>query len=562
MKIDGFGVAGYRSFGPDLVYISDLSKINVFIGKNNSGKSNILRFCKHLSAFRVEQQYSGFDQSLDYSIASPGKDIRFAVQVRRDSPATGTLFNNIASALPNFDELFPEWSSSIWFEFSTRASGSDGQLQPSISDISVMLQKKYGNNQNATNSLAHKYLNYTGGSFEGRCTDLARVFVTWLKLSFQIYVIEAFRQITPEPDDTNLSGKGLIKRLREIQSPELSQYQANKEKFAKINNFVKELLGETDAYLEVPAKLDDVYVSIRGKILPLHSLGTGIHELIILAASVTIIGDAVFCIEEPEIHLHPELQKKFIRYIEQNTTNQYLITTHSNAFFDMDGVNIYHCRLKDQYTVCHLVNTEGERHSVLTDLGYKASDILQSNFIVWVEGPSDRIYLNHWIQHKDPSLIEGLHYTIMFYGGRLLSHLSFDNPEVKEFIRLCRLNRNASILIDSDKRSAHQRINSTKHRIKEDFEKNRCFVWITQGKEIENYLDDEIFNIAVKSVHPSIKRRIKWDRFSDITSKEKGKSIDKVAVARKISEQEPDYSMLDLDKQISMLIMAIREANA
>ena len=47
--------------------------------------------------------------------------------------------------------------------------------------------------------------------------------------------------------------------------------------------------------------------------------------------------------------------------------------------------------------------------------------ILQANCVVWVEGPSDRIYLKHWIEAVTSELIEGLHYSIMFYGGRLLS---------------------------------------------------------------------------------------------------------------------------------------------
>jgi predicted ATPase len=39
----GFGVSGFRSFGPDPQYIAPLEKINLFAGRNNSGKSNILR---------------------------------------------------------------------------------------------------------------------------------------------------------------------------------------------------------------------------------------------------------------------------------------------------------------------------------------------------------------------------------------------------------------------------------------------------------------------------------------------------------------------------------------
>lgn len=563
MKLDGFAIAGYRSFGPDLVYIKDLGKINIFIGKNNSGKSNILRFCKHLSDIRFGQQYKGFEQSVDYCVNLPEKDIRFAIQIKRGSPITGELFSQIASTFSfsalEFDKAFPEWSKDIWFTFSTKYFGGDWQRQIAIEEIGKLIEDRC--DQHATNHLASKLLNYTGGSHEKRSRDLAKVIVELLNLSFQAYIIEAFRQITAETEETNISGRGLIKKLREIQAPELSQYQKSKEKFSKINTFVRDLLGESDAYLEIPANLDDVYVSIKGKILPLHSLGTGIHELIILAAAVTIIDNSIFCIEEPEIHLHPELQKKFINYIKQYTNNQYLITTHSNAFFDIDGVNIYYCRLKDQYTACDLISTDVEKHSVLSDLGYKASDILQSNFIIWVEGPSDRIYLNRWIQGKDPSLIEGLHYSIMFYGGRLLSHLAFDSPEVNEFIQLCKLNRNAAIVIDSDKRSQYQKINSTKQRIIKDFQQNNCAVWLTKGKEIENYISEELLNTAVSTIHPSIKKHIKWDRFSDMTTLGKGKAFDKVAVAREISLQPSDYSVLDLDKQITQLIKNIQNAN-
>jgi len=48
--LDGFSISGYRSFGADEVQIRDLARLNVFIGKNNCGKSNILRFLKRIGA--------------------------------------------------------------------------------------------------------------------------------------------------------------------------------------------------------------------------------------------------------------------------------------------------------------------------------------------------------------------------------------------------------------------------------------------------------------------------------------------------------------------------------
>ncbi len=97
-----------------------------------------------------------------------------------------------------------------------------------------------------------------------------------------------------------------------------------------------------------------------------------------------------------------------------------------------------------------------KRFDVCQDLGYKASDILQSNAIIWVEGPSDRIYLQHWIKSMAPELREGSDFSIMFYGGRLLSHLHMEdgdseNEDVQSLIAVRQLNRHMAVVIDSDK---------------------------------------------------------------------------------------------------------------
>jgi len=42
--IDGIAISNYRSFGSDIQKIGPFSKLNIIIGKNNSGKSNILKF--------------------------------------------------------------------------------------------------------------------------------------------------------------------------------------------------------------------------------------------------------------------------------------------------------------------------------------------------------------------------------------------------------------------------------------------------------------------------------------------------------------------------------------
>ena len=49
-NIQGFGIKNFRSFNEDGVTLDNLKKINVIIGKNNCGKSNVLRFLQTLNS--------------------------------------------------------------------------------------------------------------------------------------------------------------------------------------------------------------------------------------------------------------------------------------------------------------------------------------------------------------------------------------------------------------------------------------------------------------------------------------------------------------------------------
>ena len=88
-------------------------------------------------------------------------------------------------------------------------------------------------------------------------------------------------------------------------------------------------------------KGDTILVHMDGKALPLSSLGTGIHEVIILASAATLLQRNVVCMEEPELHLNPILQKKLMRYLLQHTDNQYFITTHSAAIMDLPDAEVF-----------------------------------------------------------------------------------------------------------------------------------------------------------------------------------------------------------------------------
>ena len=207
--------------------------------------------------------------------------------------------------------------------------------------------------------------------------------------------------------------------------------------------------------------------------------------MVILAAAATLLEEQLVCIEEPEIHLPSLFQRKLLSYLHAETTNQYLIATHSAHMLDADLGSIFHVTLGADGSAIHRTTSPKELAAICADLGYRPSDLVQANAIIWVEGPSNQIYLKHWLNTHAPELVEGTNYSIMFYGGRLLNHLTPDDPDVEEFISLRRLNRHIAVLINSDKRSPRSGINSTSD---DGFDTGPGFAWVTKGYTIENYV--------------------------------------------------------------------------
>lgn len=113
------------------------------------------------------------------------------------------------------------------------------------------------------------------------------------------------------------------------------------------------------------------------------------------------------------------------------------------------------------------VLTPQEVAAIGAELGLRASDLVQSNAVVWVEGPSDRVYMKAWLAEIAPELIEGVHFSLLFYGGALLRHLSPDDPAVADFISLPRVNRNFWVVMDSDRTSEDQALGETKVRVRD-----------------------------------------------------------------------------------------------
>ena len=116
------------------------------------------------------------------------------------------------------------------------------------------------------------------------------------------------------------------------------------------------------------------------------------------------------------------------------------------------------------------------------------------------------VYINRWLQLSDSQFVEGIHYSIMFYGGACLANLSAaDCGPLEDFVELLRINSNVVVVIDRDGDSPEAELREYKQRIRTEVGLDKC--WITEGREIENYLPPSLLGRYLEGrytgrVHP------------------------------------------------------------
>lgn len=146
-----------------------------------------------------------------------------------------------------------------------------------------------------------------------------------------------------------------------------------------------------DKSFSIITKIYDPYLDAE---IELSNVGAGLRSIYILSLlqSFQKINSkhTIFIIEEPELYLHPQLQKDMASTLSQiSQTNQVLFTTHSPIMLrEFNNSEIRKVRLDPTEYFSIVENTTID--DVLEEIGYSSQDILNTDFIVFVEGPDDK----------------------------------------------------------------------------------------------------------------------------------------------------------------------------
>ncbi len=480
----------YKSFGATEHGYEGIRPVNLIIGRNNTGKSTLLDLVDYATAPRDLSNLGHRGQQPEVIVTSALSEEELRRVFREDTSGGGIPGNHWA-----FGKRWMEQP--ITWSLDANNERKFMALDPPLEMLNA---EHYGQ------ALAQQNANPFS--------------------EYRFKKLLADRDIGPEPDQgertINSNGSGATRTIHHFIN-----------RVGLPSELVEEtLLSELNEIFEPDGTFTDIVVQQRdderwelyleeaekGRV-PLSHTGSGLKTILQVLAFVRLVPHIegrslesyLFGFEELENNLHPALQRRLLLYLRKVATEEgckFFLTTHSNVAIDLfandSASQIIHVTHDRQQASVRSVTTHVDNRGILDDLDVRASDLLQSNGVVWVEGPSDRLYFNRWMElYSDGKIREGAHYQCVFYGGRLLAHLSATDPTVDEdeVVKVFRVNRNALIIMDSDKRKPQHRLNQTKHRIISEIEEYGDMAWVTAGKEVENYIPVE----ALRSLYSTTK---------------------------------------------------------
>jgi putative ATP-dependent endonuclease of the OLD family len=330
--------------------------------------------------------------------------------------------------------------------------------------------------------------------------------------------------------------------------------------------------------------IKEIFLEDRNGIpIPLSKMGSGAKTVLLVLLCIHVVPRYIlnkplekifFCFEEIENNLHPAIQRRLFSYLNdiiQTNSGHLFLTTHShvpiNMFCNDENFQLLHVTQQAGDPSLSRVDSAAtyiHHGRIFDDLEVRASDLLQSNCIIWVEGPSDRIYFNRWIELVDKSLKEHVDFEYAFTAGTLLSHFTFDDPDDSELIEALRINRNAIILMDRDFPRDSEKYKARVERVRKEFEGQGGIAWVTEGKEVENYIPINVLQTLLDEpnlAHPGSDENI----VAFIQQREGFKSLDKVTLAMRVCNLLDESMMASFPEwrtQMKQVCRKIREWNS
>ena len=566
--------------------IDNLSKVNIFVGSNNSGKSRFLRgifslkgvlkFSPPEETIDIEGYY---EMMLDFIEDMNGILKSYQIIVGIDNITMESLDNEIKKFKEKPKLMENENLFKVFYRFIDQINGlnvnSDiterggtvgSQTRDAVINKFKALAEDYQQKISEVNSSSKEYI-----------INFKRVYIPTLRGlrgykdtihdNKDIYTERTKQDYFKDLSDSLEIHTGL-NLYDEITDMLLGSVQ-QRYNMMEFQKFLSKSFFEDQSVTITPVRNSDV---IKVKIgteaeKNIFDLGDGIQSLIILTFPLfKFLGENLLLfIEEPELYLHPGMQRKFIEIImdKQFAHHQFFFTTHSNHFLDMtldmDRVSVYKFKkelgkhsgdVTEEIDATFFIdNVSNEDGSVLQELGVKNSAVLLSNCTIWVEGITDRFYIRRFLKVLQESkshleqFKEDIHYSFVEYSGGNITHWSFlDEDEMKPDESHASMNADkicSTLFLISDKDGEKKKARQEKL---EAVLGDRYYC--LDCKEIENILSPDTIKKVIATYEKGDIKHLKKTNFTqeDYRNQYLGEYIDKELLPKGTRKRQSKYS--------------------
>ncbi len=362
------------------VILGKFGKINVICGKNSSGKSTLLESFLDTSKTIIGKT---LDEEEIKQLEESYSGVAFEPQYQGTFPSPDAFKNCFQVALEETLKVKP-------FYFAD-------ETELFLEELSNTFKEKLNSNVRHIYRLDIRQLRV---SFENL-----------LKLVFPQTILlppkrnlEANEEIRFE-NEVNPNGIGLLNKLfyaknQPINSQEYKTYKQIQEKFLEISSdYGFDVFSDTSKIDRINTRnLIKLKFSRSNKTnwIDASDCGLGLRDLLVILYFALSPDYRVILIEEPENHVHPEMQRKILRFLSEETEKQYFISTHSNIFLNTTYTDKIFFTTFEEGEI--KVSDATKRTEILNELGSSVSENLVSDLIILVEGPKDTPIIEEYLK--------------------------------------------------------------------------------------------------------------------------------------------------------------------
>ncbi len=516
-----------NEYGEKLLLLSNLKHINIFVGENNSGKSRLMRSlftlksAKTLSDSLVSERDFAICKDRIKRFWSKLHSLRsqYVVHESHDSLKPCELYSFYSKQadryhLNSLRLSFPdsELPSTIINELNSLyrmlvvQDSSSSLFYPRIGKVYIPILRGiecfnlYFNTKYDKDFASISMNNEQRQSVEEYKSNASRIYTNKIEKVYQI----PFSQI--------FTGDYLYKEIKN----KLLGEELDRRFIRDLESFISKHFYEGKEFTIIPSQKEGYIIVKIGDSIerPLHLLGDGIKQIICIVYKALELrnSESIVCVEEPEINLHPGFQRKLIEVLQDKEFEKicFFITTHSNhivdSSFDYSNISVYKfLNVEKSNNTFRVINSSTHDIDLLNQLGVNNSSVFMSNCTIWVEGVSDKIYLNKYLKTyisakglKDYK--EGVDYSFVEYGGNNIVHWSFENLSDDEHISAFGITNRSFIIVDNDDNSERKR--KRKERLQKVFDDRYLELPV---REIENTIGNALLTKTLFKGTPTYK---------------------------------------------------------